>query len=54
MGEALPTTSSNARIRRVERMKQLKRIPSWVWLVIGLIGLGLIVHEDIFGQAGRS
>jgi len=22
-------------------MKQLKRIPSWVWLIIGLIGLGL-------------
>jgi hypothetical protein len=50
MGEARPTTCSNARIKRVERMKQLKRIPSWVWLIIGLIGLGLTAHEDIFAR----
>jgi hypothetical protein len=31
-------------------MKQLKRIPSWVWLTIGLIGLGLTAHEDIFAR----
>jgi len=31
-------------------MKQLKRIPSWVWLIIGLIGLGLAAHEDIFAR----
>jgi hypothetical protein len=37
-------------------MKQLKRIPSWVWLIIGLIGLGLTAHEDIFARikAGRQ
>jgi len=29
-------------------MKQLKRTPSWVWLIIGLIGLALAAHEDIF------
>ena len=34
----------------MERMKQLKRIPSWVWLIIGLIGLGLTAHEDIFAR----
>jgi len=34
----------------VERMKQLKRIPSWLWLTIGLIGLGLTAHEDIFAR----
>ncbi len=31
-------------------MKQLKRILSWVWLIIGLIGLGLTAHEDIFAR----
>jgi hypothetical protein len=31
-------------------MKQLKKIPSWVWLIIGLIGLGLTAHEDIFAR----
>jgi hypothetical protein len=31
-------------------MKQLKRIHSWVWLIIGLIGLGLTAHEDIFAR----
>jgi len=29
-------------------MKQLKRTPSWVWLIIGLIGLGLTAHKGIF------
>jgi hypothetical protein len=29
-------------------MKQLKRTPSWVWLTLGLIGLGLTAYEDIF------
>jgi hypothetical protein len=29
-------------------MKQLKRIPSWVWLIIGLIGLGLTANKGIF------
>ena len=29
-------------------MKQSKRIPSWVWLTLGLIGLGLTAYEDIF------
>ena len=29
-------------------MKQLKRTPSWVWLTIGLIGLGLAAYDDIF------
>jgi hypothetical protein len=31
-------------------MKQLKRIPSWVWLIIGLISLGLAAHEDMFAR----
>ena len=29
----------------MERMKQSKGISSWVWLTIGLIGLGLNVYD---------
>ena len=32
----------------MERMKQSKMTPLWVWLTIGLIGLGLTAYEDIF------
>ena len=31
-------------------LTQLTSIPSWVWLIIGLIGLGLTAHEDIFAR----
>ena len=32
----------------MERMKQSKITPLWLWLTLGLIGLGLTAHEDIF------
>ena len=42
------STARTHGVGRLERMKQLKRTPSWVWLIIGLIGLALAAHEDIF------
>ena len=31
----------------MERMKQSKGTTLWVWLTLGLIGLGLNAHQDI-------
>ena len=53
MGEARPATCSNARAGQVERMNptpgdQSKRTTLVVAIIIGLIGVGLTAHKDIF------
>src|SRR6201989_2348115 len=42
------STARTHGVGRLERMKQLKRTPSWVWLIVGMIGLALAAYEDIF------